>query len=90
MQNAIHQNTVTRNSVPRIDPTVMPLRLAARISAYNSIKKIIKRASCICSLQLKVWLLTKAVRLITAINAVSSTITVVRGSDTLIIVAAKP
>ena len=34
--------------------------------------------------------LTNAVRLITAISAVSTTITAVRGSDTLIIVAAKP
>ena len=25
MQNAIHQNTVTRNSVPRIDPTMIPV-----------------------------------------------------------------
>jgi len=33
---------------------------------------------------------TKAVRLITAIGAVSSAVTVVRGSNTLIIAAAKP
>ena len=36
MQNAIHQNTATRNSVPRIDPTMIPVSLAARISTYKS------------------------------------------------------
>ena len=36
MQNAIHQNTVTRNSVPRMDPTVIPVSLAAITSAYKS------------------------------------------------------